>query len=137
MISLNAIALTRRNINTHLWTWNKFLFQIFPIFHFVEMKYVFIQQLPIFYFLDLKSFSFLIFLQLTKRHFPRSRHEIPYSFLRDDTHITSMKIVQFQTNPCPPPNDSQSITRKHNPRLAIISYQVVPSGRLSFSASTH
>ena len=125
------------------------------------MKYVFIQQLPIFYFLDLKSFSFLILLQLTKRHFPRSRHEIPYSFLRDDTHITSMKIVQFsrpptplssyvhnsstpltldvqfQTNPCPPLNDSQSITRKHNPRLAIISYQVVPSGRLSISASTH
>ena len=68
--------------------------------------------------------------------------------LRDDTHMTSMKIVQFSrppTHPCPstfkflhpldlgrlisnePPstNDSQSIKRKHNPRMTIIFYQVL------------
>ena len=39
----------------------------------------------------------------------------------------------------PPPytNDSQSIKRKYNPRMTIICYQVVPSGLLSFSVSTH
>ena len=41
--------------------------------------------------------------------------------------------VQFQTNPSSP-NDNQSIKRKHNPRINIICYQVLPSGRLSFSA---
>ena len=41
--------------------------------------------------------------------------------------------VQFQTNPSSP-NENQSIKRKHNPRINIICYQVLPSGRLSFSA---
>ena len=49
--------------------------------------------------------------------------------------------VQFQTNPPPPTpsssNDNQSIKRKHNPRMTVISYQVFPSGRLLFSVSTH
>ena len=75
--------------------------------------------------------------------------------------MTSTKIVQFsrlpQPPPCPstskilpppglgrpisnkplPPNDNQSIKRKHNPMMTIIFYQVLPSGRLSFSVSTH
>ena len=33
------------------------------------------------------------------------------------------------------PNDNQSIKRKHNPRMNIICYQVIPSGRFSFSLS--
>ena len=35
------------------------------------------------------------------------------------------------------PNDNQSIKRKHNPRMTIIWYQAFPSGRFSFSVSTH
>ena len=97
----------------------------------------------------------------------KSDHEV-----RDDTHMTSMKIIQFsrpptppahpppqsshpppplsiylqnsfppltldvhfQTQPPPPPssNDNQSVKRKHNPRMTIICYQVLLSGRLSF-----
>ena len=37
----------------------------------------------------------------------------------------------------PSPNDNQSIKRKHNPSFTIICYQVFPSGRLSFTVSTH
>ena len=85
----------------------------------------------------------------------------------DDKHMTSMKIVQFSSPPTPSclstpkvlpppwpwtsnfkrsphplsfPNDKQSIKmkqRKHNPRMTITCYQVFPSGRLSFSVSTH
>ena len=33
----------------------------------------------------------------------------------------------------PSPNENQSIKRKHNPRMTIKCYQVLPSGRLSFS----
>ena len=64
--------------------------------------------------------------------------------LTDDTHITSMKIVQFSrpptylvhlrpkffhplgigrpisSEPPPSPNDNQSVKRKHNPRMKII-----------------
>ena len=39
--------------------------------------------------------------------------------------------------PPPSPNDIQSIKRKNNPRMAIICYQVLPSGRLTYSVSTH
>ena len=83
--------------------------------------------------------------------------------IRDDTHVTSMKIaqfsrpssplvqlrpkffhaleldVQFQTPPSPPtstlppPPLSKWYKRKHNPRMTIKCYQVFPSGRLSFS----
>ena len=35
------------------------------------------------------------------------------------------------------PNYSQSIKRKHDPRMTVICYQVLPSGWLSFSVSTH
>ena len=81
---------------------------------------------------------------------------------RDDTHMASMRIVQFSRSltlfvqlrpiffhsldlgrpirnehPSPPslslsPNDNQSIKRKHNPRMTMICYQVFPSGRLFF-----
>ena len=72
--------------------------------------------------------------------------------------MTSMKTVQFSRGsiPCPStseilpldlggsisnepliPNDNQSVKRKHNPRMTIICYQVLPSGRLLFSVSTH
>ena len=72
----------------------------------------------------------------------------------DDTHM-SMKIVQFSRPPTPSPplvhlhpkffhplylerpNDNQLIKRKHNPSMTIICYQVLPSGRISFSISTH
>ena len=88
-------------------------------------------------------------------------HSNFYFNLRDDTHMTSMKIVQFSrppkplvqlcpkffhpldfqrlisNEPLPSPNDKQSIKRKHNPRMTIICYQVLPSGRLSFSVSTY
>ena len=81
--------------------------------------------------------------------------------LRHDTHMTSMKIAKFSRPPTPlvylcpeffhplnlgrpisnepPPssNDNQTIKRKHSPRINIIYYQVLPSGRLSFSVSTH
>ena len=78
--------------------------------------------------------------------------------IRDDTHMTSMKIVQFSrppplvqlrpkffhpldpgrpiSNEPPSPNDNQSIKRKYNPRMSIICYQVFSSGRLLFSVST-
>ena len=72
--------------------------------------------------------------------------------------MTSMKIVQFSRpfGPCPKffhpldlgrpisnepllfsPDDNQSIKRRHNPKMTIVCYQVFPSGRLSFSVSTH
>ena len=34
-------------------------------------------------------------------------------------------------------NDNQSIKRKHNPKMTILCYQVLPSVRLLFSVSTH
>ena len=33
----------------------------------------------------------------------------------------------------PSPSDDQSMKRKHNPKITIICYQLLPSGRLSFS----
>ena len=82
---------------------------------------------------------------------------------RDDTHMASMRIVQFSRSPTlfvqlrpmffhpldlgrpipnEPPlplslssNDNQSIKRKHNPRMTI-RYQVFPSGRLFFSINS-
>ena len=75
--------------------------------------------------------------------------------------MTSMKIVQFSRHPTlltqlrpkffhpldlgrPISNDpllsltdNQQIKRKDNPRMTIICHQVFPSGRLSFSVSTH
>ena len=75
--------------------------------------------------------------------------------------MTTMKIVQFSrphtplvhlhpkffhpldlgstnSNKLPPsPNDNQSIKQKHDPRMIIIFYQFLPSGRLSFSVSTY
>ena len=79
---------------------------------------------------------------------------------RDDTHMASMRIVQFSRSPTlfvqlrpifihpldlgrpipnEPPlplslssNDNQSVKRKHNPRMTMICYQVFPSGRLFF-----
>ena len=84
---------------------------------------------------------------------------------RDDKDMTSMKIVQFSRPPtphvhlrpkffhilelgrpisneppslCPPsPNDNQSVKRKHNPRMTVISYQVLYLGRISFPVLTH
>ena len=80
---------------------------------------------------------------------------------RDDTHMTPMKIFQFVRPPSPlvhchpkffhlfnlgrpisnesppSPNVNLLVKRKHNPRIAIICYQVLPSGWLSFSRSTH
>ena len=64
--------------------------------------------------------------------------------ISDDTHMTSMKIVQFSRRPTPPPplvhlhpkffhplylerpNDNQLIKRKHNPSITVICYQVLP-----------
>ena len=70
---------------------------------------------------------------------------------RDDTHMKSMKIVQFSRpttplpiyvqnystpwpwtsnfkwNPLPSPNDNQSVKRKQNPKMTIRAYQVLPS----------
>ena len=71
-----------------------------------------------------------------------------FKFFRDDTHMTSMKIVQFSrpppplvqlrakffhpldlarpisNEPTPPPpscpNDNQSVKRKHNPRIGCL-----------------
>ena len=85
----------------------------------------------------------------------------PTNNVRDNKHMTSMKIaqlsrpptplsmyvqnsstpltlgIQFQTNHLPAPNEDQSIKRKHNRRMIMVYYHVLPSGRLSFSASTH
>ena len=119
----------------------------------------------------MKNFPILLILifqlSLILRNITRSLNVIA---IRDDTHMTSMKIaqfsypptslfhlrpkfstplildVQFQTNflppppphlPHPSPNDNQSIKRKHNPKRTIRCYQVLRSGRLSFSVSTH
>ena len=84
-----------------------------------------------------------------------------YFNIRYDTHVTSMEIVhfsrpppplsiyvqtsstlltlnvQFQTNRPLSSNDNLSIKRKLNPRMTVISYQVAPSVRFSFSVSTH
>ena len=74
--------------------------------------------------------------------------------IRDNTHMTSMKIVQFSrplspfvyllpkifcvldlerpilNEPPSSPNDNQSVKRKHNPRMTIICYQVLSSSWL-------
>ena len=39
--------------------------------------------------------------------------------------------------PLPSPNDNQSIKRKRNPRMTLICYQDLPSGKLSLSVSIH
>ena len=69
--------------------------------------------------------------------------------LRDDAHVTSMKISQFSRTPnllssyfqnsfTHLTSDVQFQTkRKHNPRTTIACYQVFPSGRLLFLVSTH
>ena len=77
-----------------------------------------------------------------------------------DTHMTSMKIIQFSKPPTPlvhlhpkfshlldlgrplsnepPPSPMITNQFKENiPRMTVICYQVLPSGRLSFSVSTH
>ena len=75
--------------------------------------------------------------------------------------MTSMKAVQFSRLPTPlvclspkffhpldlgrpisneppaPPNDNQSVKRKHNLRMTIICHQVFPAGRLLFPVSAH
>ena len=45
------------------------------------------------------------------------------------------RASNFKRTTSPSPSDTQKIKRKHNPKMAIISYQVFPSGRLSFSVS--
>ena len=44
--------------------------------------------------------------------------------------------LSFGTNEQPYPNDNQSIKRNYNLRMTNLYYQVLPSGRLSFSIST-
>ena len=87
-------------------------------------------------------------------------------YIRDDTHMPSMKIIQFSRPHTPlvhlprmlcyvqysstpltldvqfqvTPLLLQMITsqlKENNPRMNIICYQVLPSGQFSFSASTH
>ena len=41
------------------------------------------------------------------------------------------------SNDSPSPNVNQSTERKHNPRMTIICFQVLPSGQLYFSVSAH
>ena len=52
-------------------------------------------------------------------------------YVQDLSNLLSLG-VQFQTN-APSPNNNQSIKSKHNQRVTIICYQVLHSGRLSFS----
>ena len=40
--------------------------------------------------------------------------------------------VQFLNKSIPSPNDNKSIKRKHNPRMTIICYHVLPSGQFCF-----
>ena len=103
---------------------------------------------------NLRGVKLLTKLRLGLSHL--REHNFKHGFLylpRDDTHMASMNIVQFSRPPTsfvhlhpkffhpPPPtpssNYNQSIERKYNPRMTIICYQVLPSGRLSFSVSTH
>ena len=85
-----------------------------------------------------------------------------YKDVRDDTYMTSMKIVQFSGPPTPVSiyvqNSSTPLTldvefqmntvppfqmitnllkKKHNPRMTFMCYQVLPSGWPWFSVSTH
>ena len=81
--------------------------------------------------------------------------------VRDNAHMTSMKIVQFSRPPTPlsqlrpkffhpldlgrpisneppppSPNDNQSVKRKHNPRMSIICYQVLFRSAFVFSINS-
>ena len=72
-------------------------------------------------------------------------HVVHTMEIRDDTHMTPMKIVQCLRAPPPPLpiyiqnsstpslNDNQSFKRKHN--LLYVIKSII--GRLSFSVSTH
>ena len=60
-------------------------------------------------------------------------HPLSIYVQNSSTPLTS--DVQFQANPPLSPNDNQSIKRKHNPRMNIICYQALPSGRFLFSVS--
>ena len=66
-------------------------------------------------------------------------------FLRPSTPLVHLRPNLFYpldlgcpiSNESPSPNDEESIKVKHNPRMTIICYQVLPSGGLLFSVSTH
>ena len=94
-----------------------------------------------------------MFLYVCKQTFYLSQVRI-----RNDKHMLSMKTVQFSNPPTPlvhppswlwtsnfkripphphrplpsSPNGNKSIKRKHNPRITIIYYKVLPSIRSSF-----
>ena len=55
-------------------------------------------------------------------------------------HGRPVSINSYTSPPPPPPsyvNDNQSAKRKQNPRMTIVCYEVLPSGQLLFSVSTH
>ena len=58
--------------------------------------------------------------------------------LRPD-FFPSLDLGRPILNQPPPhsPNDNQSVKRKHNPRMTIVCYLVLPSGRPSLLVSTH
>ena len=60
-------------------------------------------------------------------------HQRPWFFRR----VVLGCPISNDPQPTPPPNDNQSSKRKHNLRITIICYQVLPLGRLSFSVLTH
>ena len=116
------------------------------------------------YLLDLQQLSFnLQYLFNARKRTHHKLHRLSFVLLRDDTHMTSIKIIQFSRplNPffhlrpkffhlvdlgrpisneppqLPFSDGNQSIKRQHNPRTTIIYYQVISSGRFSYSVSTH
>ena len=60
--------------------------------------------------------------------FSRSNSLHPLVHLRPKFFLDLGRPISNE--PPPSPNDIQSVKRKHNPRMTIICYQVLPSGRL-------
>ena len=65
------------------------------------------------------------------------RPPAPLVYLRPNFFYPLVLGRPISNEPSPFPNDNQSIKTKHNPRLTIMCYQVLPSGGLLFSVSPH
>ena len=69
--------------------------------------------------------------------FSRPHNPLAYVCLKFFHLLDLGRPISNEPPPSLSPNDNQSIKRKHNPRMTVICYQVLPAGRLSFSVPTH